>query len=76
MNERERIGKRIRELRMQKGLSQLQLAELVGLRQPHIARIELGTYATGIDILSKVANALDCDLEVIERNKKKYFVDN
>lgn len=39
MNERERIGKRIAELRKQKGLSQARLAELVSINQGHIARI-------------------------------------
>jgi transcriptional regulator with XRE-family HTH domain len=51
MNERERIGKRIAELRKRRGLSQAKLAELAGVDPGHIARIELGRYSTGIDIL-------------------------
>lgn len=45
MDERERIGKRIAELRKQKGLSQVKLAELAGIDLGHIARIELGRYS-------------------------------
>lgn len=66
LNERERIGKRIAELRKQKGLSQARLAELVSINQGHIARIELGKYSTGIDILAKIGYALGCRIDFIE----------
>ena len=39
MNERERIGKRIADLRKRRGLSQAKLAELAGVDPGHIARI-------------------------------------
>jgi len=54
MNERERIGKRIAELRKQAGISQEKLSELSGVGYSHIARIEQGKYSVGIDTLSKV----------------------
>lgn len=66
LNERERIGKRIAELRKQKGLSQAKLAELAGIDPGHIARIELGRYSTGIDILAKIGYALDCRIDFID----------
>lgn len=66
LNERERIGKRIAELRKQKGLSQARLAELVSINQGHIARIELGKYSTSIDILAKIGYALGCRIDFIE----------
>ena len=66
LNERERIGKRIAELRKQKGLSQAKLAELAGIDPGHIARIELGRYSTGIDILAKIGYALDCRIDIID----------
>ena len=55
MNERERIGKRIADIRKETGISQAKLAEMSGLDQGHIARIELGKYNVGIDTLSKIA---------------------
>lgn len=55
MNERERIGKRIADIRKGTGISQAKLAEMSGLDQGHIARIELGKYNVGIDTLSKIA---------------------
>lgn len=69
MDERERIGKRIAELRRQKGLSQAKLAELTGIDPGHIARIELGRYSTGIDILAKIGHALGCRVDFIEINR-------
>ena len=56
MNDRERIGKRIAEIRKSKGLSQTKLAELTDIAPGNIARIEKGRYSTGIDLLSKIAD--------------------
>lgn len=66
MDERTRIGKRIAELRTEKGITQTQLAELTGLKQGNIARIESGKYNTGQDILSSIAKALDCRLDIVK----------
>lgn len=71
MNDRERIGKRIAELRFAKGISQAQLSELTGIAPGNIARIELGKYSTGIDILSKIATALDCRIDFISNSPNK-----
>lgn len=54
MNDRERIGKRISAIRKKKGISQAKLSDLTGIAPGNIARIELGKYSTGIDILSKI----------------------
>ena len=62
MNERERIGQRIAELRKEKGISQAKLSELTGIGTGHIARIELGKYSTGIDTLAKIAEILELSL--------------
>lgn len=63
MNERERIGRRIAELRTQQGLSQIALAELSGVGSSHIARIEKGYYSVGVDVLAKLADALNVELD-------------
>ena len=67
MNDRERIGKRIAESRKSKGLSQAKLAELTDIAPGNIARIETGRYSTGIDLLSKIADALGYKLDFIEK---------
>jgi DNA-binding XRE family transcriptional regulator len=65
--DRARIGARIAALRQARGMTQAQLAEACGMKAPNIARIETGRYSTGLDILAKIANALDCTLDFIEK---------
>lgn len=67
MNDRGRIGKRIAEIRKSKGLSQTKLAELTDIAPGNIARIETGKYSTGIDLLSRIADALGYKLDFIEK---------
>lgn len=51
-------------LRILHGLTQKQLAELVGTKQPSIARLESGTSEPRISFLRKVAAALDSRVEI------------
>lgn len=67
MTDRERIGKRIAELRKEHGYSQARLAELTGLDGGHIARIELGRYNVGIDTLSKISDVFELMLDFTEK---------
>lgn len=50
-------------LRLARGLSQRQLAEACGLKQPHIARYEAGLHEPRIAIAAKIAHALDVSLD-------------
>ena len=59
-----RIADRVAEQRVAKGLSQRELAELVGTTQSAIARLERGGRPPRIDTLLRIAEALDCDLLV------------
>ncbi len=68
MNDRERIGKRIAQMRMEAGISQYKLAELTGLAPGNIARIETGKYSTGIDLLSKIGDALGYELDFVRHD--------
>jgi transcriptional regulator with XRE-family HTH domain len=53
-----KFGVRIRKLRLDKGLSQLQLAELVDLSEDQISKIERGKSWVGEQTLSLLAVAL------------------
>ena len=57
-------GYQVARLRMQRGLTQAQLAELVGTRQPSIARLENGTSTPSLSFLNKIAAALEARIEV------------
>lgn len=50
-------------LRIQRGLSQRQLAERAGMKQPSIARLESGRTAS-LQTLHRIANALDADVRI------------
>lgn len=53
------IGTRIKEAREAKGLTQEQLAEMVGLSSTHISVIERGVKTPKLETFIEIANALD-----------------
>jgi len=63
--ERERIGQRIRELRMARGMEAKKLARLSQIDAANVSRIEQGKYSVGLDILCKIALALDSRVEIV-----------
>lgn len=59
------LSQQIAAVRQQRGLSQQELAKLVGTKQPGIARMERSDYGrANIATLQKIALALDCRLKV------------
>ena len=52
------IGKKIKELRAAKGLTQDKLARAAGLLRPNLARMEAGKHRPTTDTLEKIAAAL------------------
>ena len=64
------IAGKVAERRQQTGLSQRELAEIVGTTQSAIARLERGGRPPRIDTLLRIADALDCEL-VVELEPRK-----
>ena len=66
--EKERVKEEILSsyinLRKKKGITQQQIAELTGMQRTNIVRIERGRYSPTIEVLVKLAAALDMDLEI------------
>lgn len=58
------IADQVAARRTELGLSQAQLAHLVGTTQSAIARLERGGRPPRIDTLLRISEALDCDLHV------------
>jgi DNA-binding XRE family transcriptional regulator len=56
-------GYQVARLRMLRGLTQAQLAEMVGTHQPSIARLENGSSTPSLSFLSKIAEALNAKIE-------------
>lgn len=59
------IGKRIAELRRERGLNQEQLAELALLSRVTIAKYESGRVEPGAQALSRIADALEVTTDTI-----------
>ena len=58
------IAGQVTDRRKERGLSQADLAELVGTTQSAIARLESGGRPPRIDTLLRIANALEADLHI------------
>ncbi len=62
MNAKKLLGARIKELRLGRGLSQEQFAELVDIDTKHLSRIETGLSAPTVDRLEMIAAAFGVEL--------------
>ncbi|MGD0521159.1 MAG: helix-turn-helix transcriptional regulator [Terracidiphilus sp.] len=62
-----RVGRRIRELRKEKGWSQQLLADHAELERAHLSRLEEGRREAGLRVLERIARALDVDVEDLVR---------
>ena len=58
-----KLGARIRQLRKEKGLSQVELAHSLGKDQQSIQRLEAGRINPSYYYLYEIANGLKIDLE-------------
>lgn len=58
------ITREIIKLRIETGMTQKDLAEVVGTKQSAISRLENGSYNPSIEFLSKVAHALGKEFHI------------
>lgn len=63
MEEQKLFGKRVKELRKQKNLTQEQLSELLGVFQKQVGNIETGTTFTTMGNLKKLAEILGVEIQ-------------
>jgi len=64
---RENFGKKLSKIRNEKNLTQDQLAEQTGVDRVTISRIENGKFSPGLDVLNRIAIAMNCELEIKEK---------
>ena len=62
---RQSIVQKLTQARLEKGLSQEQLAKRIGTQRSNICRIEKGTQNHSLDLMLKIAEALDKDVSVM-----------
>lgn len=67
MQQRVRVGRRIRVLREGQELTQEKLAELAGIARHSVYRTELATHSASLDHLTLIARALGVRVEDLVR---------
>ena len=64
---RKAMGESIRAMRIAQGWTQEQLSYIAGITSANVRSIESGKYAVNIDVLNKIAIALNAELRMIEK---------
>lgn len=59
-----RLGYQLFLAREAAGMTQMQLAAAIGTRQANISRMEMGDYNFTVEMLSKIAKALNAELKI------------
>ncbi|MDM8300215.1 helix-turn-helix domain-containing protein [Collinsella tanakaei] len=62
VREKRALGSNIQAARAERGISQRQLALMTGTSRSYLWRIEIGAADVGIDVLIRIAQALDVPL--------------
>ena len=68
MNIKEKVGKKIKELRAQAGLTQMELAGRASLDRTYINSVENGKRNISITNIEKIANALNVSVSDLFKN--------
>lgn len=69
MNDRERIGSLLSSIRESCNKTQQDISDITGVDRANISKLEKGKYNVGIDILSKVADALNCEITITKKKR-------
>ena len=73
------IGKRVKNIRLAKGVTQEQLAEAVGVGVTHISHLETGSGTVSLKVFVSIVNYLDCSADELlckEINAARPIVDS
>lgn len=65
-----KIGYNVRTIRIQRGISQKELARRVGVSQAHISDIERNKRRASISVLLKIMEALKCEASDIMKEEE------
>lgn len=68
---RQGIVRKLTQARLEKGLTQEQLARLMGTQRSNICRIESGTQNLSLDMMLKIAEALGKDISIMLEERSK-----
>ena len=72
MNLNENFGRTIKRIRLEKGLTQKEIAKLAGISPKHYGSIERGEYSPSLNVVFKISLALEKSLyELFSEMKNK-----
>lgn len=70
-----KVGERIRKLRIQKGISQIELARAIAVSQTHMSNIEKGHAGISLWTAVKISRELGCSIDSFA-DEKRYNSEN
>ena len=70
-NAQYRFGVQIADIRKAQGITQTQLAEMTGMKQQTIQRVESGLYSPSIGLLTVILEALGHEIRIKPKPKRK-----
>ncbi len=71
----ELVGKKIREMRRQRKLTQVDLAEKIGVHQSDLSRMEKGEYKVGLDTLLRILQTFHLSIgDFFEEKPRDYSI--
>jgi DNA-binding XRE family transcriptional regulator len=59
------VAKRVAAYRAKHKLTQNELARILGMRQPHVARLEAGEYEPSLATMSRLARVLNMEFHIV-----------
>lgn len=62
------VGENIKRIRLERKMTQEQLAEIIGVTRPMITQIERGTKSATMELGKEIADALSCDINEFYRS--------
>ena len=73
---RQKVIQKLTQARLEKGLSQAQLARLIGTQRSNICRIESGAQNLSLDMMIRIAQALGKNLNILLEERSQMMADN
>ena len=70
LRSRQQIISKLTEARLEKRMSQAELASLIGTQRSNISRIESGSQNLSLDMLIKISEALGKDVNILLEERK------
>ena len=68
---KETLGRAITDAMKAKGISQQKMSELTGINKCTLSEVMNGKRNTTIDVVSRICDALDCDIYLLTNEEKK-----